>query len=1525
MVGVTNMAGIITISPGHDASYPWRQIGTSPDAAQPGPTATNVAYYLSPTEKGGEPPGRWRGAGLPELGFHDGQIIDRQVFEPLYAHFLDPRDPTQQTRLGRAPQHFKSADEIHAVLLALEPESTAERRAELLIEAKQQVRLPVQYFDVTFSVSKSITLLHASALANAVQAEAARDQQAAQYWRQAAADIWQCIEAGNQAALDYLQREAGYTRSGYHGRKVNGVSSGRWEDAHGFVVGSFPQHTSRDGDPQLHIHNLVLNRVQRERDGAWRTLDSKELYEHRGAAAAIAALVMESSLSREFGVSWVQRADGHGREIRGVSRALMDQFSSRRQSISALTERLAREYEAQHGRAPDARALGELRQWANHATRARKEPEPLDLTAEVRRWAAQARASEAGALEPVAPSVTTRSSADNGAKAEPRPLYELGLNQEHELLALALATVQGSAPTWRKADLIRQLGELMPDDAICRDDQGAAALLEHLAERAINGAAGDRVLALEPPEWPVVPDQLRRADGRSIYRPHGGTRYATIAQLTLEERLTALAQERGAPHLEPDQAALLLGADLAQLEAQLGATGPDQDQAQQLTGCGLRLDQAAAAFAVLTSDRRAEILVGPAGSGKTYTAAAMAAIWQQAGIGGVYGLAVSQAARNVLHDAGVTTADNIADFLGHLEHQREARGAKPIQPRTLLILDEASTIPVADLAAIVRLAVSNDCRVLLTGDHEQLSAVEGGGGMMLLAGRIGFAQLAEPIRFTHNWERDASLRLRAGDPAVLADYDEHARLRGGTPEEAAEQACRAYVADYLAGKDALLLARTAEQARELSRRVRDDLIRYRLVNPHIQIGIRHRATASPGDLIVARRNDRAINAGQPGRWLANRDVLRIESADLRSVTVRRLAGRDQETGQALWSRPFRLSRTYVFSHCDLAYATTVHAAQGRTVGVAHALVDGLGDRQWLYVAMSRGRHANYAYCVTGYPNLADTRPGSRPAPELARARRLAQEADGRAPVPASGDPETDRTDLNQHRDRIAVLIDILRRDGATLSATETLRAAFSDADHLGILGPIWHDLTHRLQIDRYTTALRDALPEHLAEHALADSACTWLWRSLRQAEASGLDGTNVLREVIASRSLTSAREIARVLDSRVRRLIEHRAPVPPGNWTSRVPATANPDLARYLAELAAAMDDRVSRIGAHAIEAQPPWTVLSLGKPPTNPTERQHWQERAATIGAYRELYGYDAADAIGPEPGRVTPEAWADWHAAFAALDRIDGIDLRAVSDGQLRLRRATYQRELGWAPPHVAEELRLARLEARTAWENATRAEHAARTATDAATVARHGRLAEIWTAMHVKASDLAETLATAQETRREWAALTEPTRRMAVAADLELRHRYPDAKLPPLTSAEAHPADKAEATHWVRHAITADSPAQPISEIHHSESTPPGQSGAPELDELGVADIPVHVSEQLARIADNARQAQQTIDYLRQLPRYAVDDHAVYLGPAWDVLDRRQRDAIIQPPKPEIVPAPAVLAARSQEREADFEAQM
>ncbi len=1516
------MAGIITISKGHDASYPWKQIGTAERGQDRAGTA-GAGYYLSPAERGGEPPGIWTGKGVAELGLRPGGVVDRVVFEPLYSEHLDPRDAAGQARLGRAPGRYRPAEEIYATLLAAEPHATAERREQLMVEAKAQVRTPDLYWDATFSVSKSVSLFHASALANAAAVAQSGDPSAAAAWQQVADGIWEAVMEGNAAGLDYLQQEAGQTRAGYH-------PGGRWEDAREWVVASFRQHTSRDGDPQLHVHNLILHKVKRETDGQWRALDSMSLYRHRPAASAIATLAMENALTRRFGVRWVPRRDGHGREIADVDQALMDMFSSRRRSIGPLTARLAQAYEAQFGRAPDARALTSLRQWANHATRRGKDSEPLDLAALVRRWSAQASASEAGALEPLAPIVlrgsalqapgpdpaapdtepTVPEPSPSRAAAAPGPLTEA---QAQRLIEEAVAVVQAAQPTWTEADLIRHVGERLPAEVPAMSRHDAAILLPALARRALAAEA----VMLSAPEWPRVPDCLRRADGESLYVPHGAAHYTTGAQLDLEERLLAQAQETGAPRLDPATAARYLGADQAHLEAQLQAqdTGPG---AIETTGCGLRLDQAAAAYLLLTSARRAEVMAGPAGSGKTRTVAELARIWRESGVGEVIGLATSQTAANVLKEAGITRSHNTARFLGHLKDRREARGALPVAPGSLLILDEASMMSLADMAAILHLAHRNGCKVVITGDHEQLAAVEGGGAMMMLARRQGYVQLTEPQRFAHEWERGATLRLRTGDVTVLAGYQEHGRLRGGTPEEATEQAYRGWLADFLDCRDTLLMARTEDQARELSRRARDDLIRYGLVcaGPDLRLACGERASA--GDLVMARRNTRTAHTDHPGRELANRDVLQIIStaADLGGLRaeVRRMLGRDPATGEVRWSAPFQVPKRYLADHACLAYATTQHAALGRTVDTAHVLVDGLGGRQGLYVAMSRGRDANYAYCVTHYPRLADIREGSRPAPELDRARRLDRERAGLpTPQPAGGSEEAPAVDP------VSVLAGVVARDGSELSATETLERELSRADHLGVLGGIWDDLTRRAQHTRFEQALRAALPATLAEQALADPACTWLWRTLREAETAGLDGAQVLHQAVAARSMDGARDPARVLDARIRRRLGSVQPQPPGPFASRVLDTSDPDMARYLRELADAMDERTRRLGEHAVQTRPLWAIQGLGPLPQDAAARADWEHRAGVVAAYRERYGYaHPADPIGPAPGRTSPEARAAWHGALAALGRVDGIDLHRCTDGDLWLRRSTYERETAWAPPHVAEQLRLMRTAERDAHVKAVRAGHEARAARDEEAAGRHRRLARVWRALEAKAAREADLFTAVQETRRQWEAATESTRRIAIAADLELCRRHPGMVIAPL---RPHPAETAgglwpealapgtDNEVWVQLTLDGSAHLLPDDPSPHqqNELAPSKQREAAGQLMLGLTPEAAHeeVPEQVLRIRDNAKAAQAKLDELTNTPLPGAQEDDLSPGLAWPAQAKRERAAVLQPPKPEVVP--------------------
>jgi AAA domain len=230
----------------------------------------------------------------------------------------------------------------------------------------------------------------------------------------------------------------------------------------------------------------------------------------------------------------------------------------------------------------------------------------------------------------------------------------------------------------------------------------------------------------------TLPASLRRElDGRSVYTRPGVTRYATAAQLSLEDTLVAQARTQSAPRLPAELAAHCLGADPALLQAQLhDRTGQAHGQ---VTHHGLRLDQAAAVWHVLTSTRTVEIITGPAGTGKTRVLAADARAWN----GPVFGTATSQNAANELRAAGVQVTANTTRLLVDID---------AIPPGSLIEVDEGSMVSMAHLAALVDHAARNGCKLVLAGDQEQLAAVEGGGAMMLLTARVRAAGPTGPVR-----------------------------------------------------------------------------------------------------------------------------------------------------------------------------------------------------------------------------------------------------------------------------------------------------------------------------------------------------------------------------------------------------------------------------------------------------------------------------------------------------------------------------------------------------------------------------------------------------------------------------------------------------------------------------------------------------------------------------------------------------------------------------------------------------------
>ena len=278
-----------------------------------------------------------------------------------------------------------------------------------------------------------------------------------------------------------------------------------------------------------------------------------------------------------------------------------------------------------------------------------------------------------------------------------------------------------------------------------------------------------------------------------------------------------------------------------------------------------------------------------------------------------------------------------------------------------------------------------------------------------------------------------------------------------------------------------------------------------------------------------------------------------------------------------------------------------------------------------------------------------------------------------------------------------MLAGVLDRDGQLLSATQTRNQALADADHLAILHAIWAAETTPARDQAYRDLLLNALPPGYRREP--GHQAKWLWRTLRAAELAGLDPARLLADAIAERDLAGSRDIAAVLDARLRHRAGTLVPLPPRPWSAQVPALADPERQAYVTEIAALMDARTDRIGEHAASHPPPWALAALGPVPAHPAGRLEWQKRAAAIGAWRELSGYDhPADPIGPEPAAAAPDARAAWHQALAALGPADGPDVRGMPDGRLLHLRDTYPLETAWAPQYVGDELRQVRA---AAWD--------------------------------------------------------------------------------------------------------------------------------------------------------------------------------------------------------------------------------
>ena len=291
----------------------------------------------------GESPGVWAGSGLHEFDL-SGQVDPRDM-EALYGRLIDPQTAgANEVTLGRK------------VSPRLQHAGTPREK---LLE-------PIAALDVTFSPSKSVSALWAAHPDEHIRIA-----------------IVNAHEVAVSAGLAYLEVNAGHTRGGAGGvRRI---------DSSGFIIAKFRHRTARStapgeriGDPQLHTHCAILNRVRGD-DDVWRTLDSNAIHRHAHAAGALYGATLERELTRSIGVEWLTPPVDKRvpmREIAGVPESVIAEWSTQRQQVTATYDRLTDDFRASHGRTPTTKEQAQLKDRATIQSRQPKAGGISDLHAE---------------------------------------------------------------------------------------------------------------------------------------------------------------------------------------------------------------------------------------------------------------------------------------------------------------------------------------------------------------------------------------------------------------------------------------------------------------------------------------------------------------------------------------------------------------------------------------------------------------------------------------------------------------------------------------------------------------------------------------------------------------------------------------------------------------------------------------------------------------------------------------------------------------------------------------------------------------------------------------------------------------------------------------------------------------------------------------------------------------------------------------------------------------------------------------
>lgn len=998
------------------------------------------------------------------------------------------------------------------------------------------------------------------------------------------------IEAGEVAmrsAIGWLEREAIRVRRGSHNQAwlaKHGHEPGagpRQLPSSGVVAASFRHRTSRAGDPLLHWHVLVANLVEGN-DGKWSAFLHSDLYRNVRAASGVFQAVFRSELSHSLGIEW--RPGRHVAEIAGIPQSLLDEFSKRSRDVD--------DWLAATGtpNTPEGRQLAVL------ATR-RHKPEV-----------------ETG---------SARFDADWKREAE-----TFGWGPQHAEWLLASDRepdpVEGYEGVWRLETLaFEEDGRLDSYERIVDPEEWIETVLrQDLTADRSSFTWSDLVAAIAARQGAGATDStIDRVAHRFVASPHvirveaddDIDRWTSRELLDVEARFVAAVATT-------DTIAALPAAAVERAISDRPTLGPDQE---------------AAVRTITSSMSPVTTLVGPAGSGKTYTVDAIRAAHQAAGHH-VAGAAPSARAALELASGANLDAATLHSLLDGWQRGHDT----PVR-NSLLVIDEAAMADIRTLQAVVDRQLDAGGRVLLVGDHHQLPEIGAGGGFEHAAhhGHC-VAELTVNRRQHQPWEQAALDQLRRGcvGDAVQAYLDHDRVIVANDAADMIHAAVELWLGAHDQGLRPILLAGTNDLVDHLNAAVIDRLVARGEISDTTTTygGTSYRV----GQRVVVRRNsptEHTVHGDEV--TVANGQSGTITSARDHHLTIRLDHGHEI----VLDDRYLRRG-----GHLTHAYALTTHRAQGGTWGQAIAVgADGL-YLEGAYVELSRGEHENWI--VLTDPDAAEFHrqatteldrhdtglvpPEDQPgevADELtarisrSRAKHLAHTTDTDVAAVERLARACTHHHLADHYQRaITAEHHAALRLGASRAELTTRRDRIDQvARHLTIGATVSpHDRNNIGTILRLDD--RNGLADvHFSSRAGQEADRTFRWEQLRIVD------THQPERALEPDATATLRDLLSPIDQQI------------AEWDSilRAHRVEPGDADRYRR----AIDQQITQATAHLVADQPDWLLRLLGPRPADPAGSHTWHDATRAVATWcTRHWPDDHTSGIGPRPDDAShAESW--------------------------------------------------------------------------------------------------------------------------------------------------------------------------------------------------------------------------------------------------------------------------------------------